>query len=110
MALRLLQSCRRVCRAEGEKTIRLDHLERACGLEGIDALGLGVTEQQYLRAIADGASRLNVIASILGLPARTVSAVCEPYLLRAGLMVKDDQGKRVLTEKGHEHLKRSPNS
>jgi len=104
LALRLLQSCRRVCRAEGEKTIRLDHLERACQLEGIDALGLGPTEQQYLRALADGASRLNVIGSMLGLPSRTVSQVTEPFLIRAGLMVKDDQGKRVLTQRGREHL------
>jgi len=107
LALRLLQSCRRVCRSEGERTIKLDHLERACLLEGIDALGLGPTEQQYLRALAEGASRLNVIASILGLPARTVSQVAEPFLIRAGLMVKDDQGKRVLTEKGREHLSKS---
>lgn len=104
LALRLLQSCRRVCRAEGDKTITLEHLERACQLEGIDALGLGPTEQQYLRALGDGANRLNVIASILGLPARTVAQVNEPFLLRAGLLVKDDQGKRVLTQKGHEHL------
>lgn len=104
LALRLLQSCRRVCRAAGEKAIKLDHLERACHLEGIDALGLGPTEQQYLRALADGASRLNVIASMMGLPARTVSQVTEPFLIRVGLLVKDDQGKRVLTEKAREHL------
>lgn len=107
LALRLLQSCRHVCRAEGEKTITLQHLERACDLEGIDALGLGPTEQQYLRAVGDGASRLNVIASMMGLPARTVSQVTEPFLIRAGLLVKDDQGKRVLTEKGREHLFKS---
>src|SRR5262245_54346770 len=39
LALRLLQSARRVCRAEGERTITLAHLERACGLEQIDELG-----------------------------------------------------------------------
>src|SRR5262245_23597558 len=49
LGLRLLQSARRVCRAEGERAITLAHLERACGLEQIDALGLGPTEQQYLR-------------------------------------------------------------
>jgi Holliday junction DNA helicase RuvB len=110
LALRLLQSCRRVCRAAGTKTITQDHLEKACLLEQIDALGLGPTEQQYLRMLADGASRLNVIASMLGLPARTVSQVTEPFLIRAGLVVKDDQGRRQLTAKGHKHLKRSPNS
>ena len=36
LALRLLQACRRVCRAEGETAITLAHLERACLLEQID--------------------------------------------------------------------------
>lgn len=104
LALRLLQSCRRVCRAESNSTITLAHLERACQLEGIDALGLGPTEQQYLSILAEGDSRLNVIASRLGLPPRTVSQVTEPFLLRAGLIVKDDQSRRQLTALGREHL------
>jgi Holliday junction DNA helicase RuvB len=104
LALRLLQSCRRVCRAEGKDTITLAHLEKACLLEGIDDLGLGPVEQQYLRILAEGDSRLNVVASRLGLPARTVSNVVEPFLLRAGLVVKDDQSRRQLTALGRERL------
>lgn len=104
LALRLLQSCRRVCRAAGEKAIKQDHLEKACLLEQIDTLGLGPTEQHYLRILGDGPNRLNVIASMLGLPARTVSQVTEPFLLRIGLLLKDDAGKRLLTEKGRAHL------
>jgi Holliday junction DNA helicase RuvB len=104
LALRLLQACRRVCRFEGENAITLDHLERACALEGIDALGLGPVEQQYLRILVDGANRLNVIASRLGFPSRTVAEVTEPFLIRAGLLVKDDQGRRELTAAGREHL------
>jgi Holliday junction DNA helicase RuvB len=104
LALRLLQACRRVCRAEGATAIALGHLERACGLEQIDALGLGPTEQQYLDLVRAGASRLNVIASRLGLPARTVSQVTEPFLIRAGLVVKDDGGRRQLTALGRQHL------
>jgi len=106
LALRLLQSCRRVCRATGETAIKPDHLEKACLLEQIDTLGLGPTEQHYLRILGDGPIRLNVIASMLGLPARTVSQVTEPFLLRIGLMMKDDMGRRELTEKGREHLAR----
>lgn len=108
LALRLLQACRRVCRAEGSKTITFLHLERACSLEEIDGLGLGPVEQRYLRILAEGDSRLNVIASRLGLPARTVSNVVEPFLLRGpsgqGLIAKDDQGRRQLTALGREHL------
>jgi Holliday junction DNA helicase RuvB len=104
LALRLLQACRRVCRSEGESAISLDHLDRACTLEGIDSLGLGPIEQQYLRILAEGDSRLNVIASRIGLPARTMSQVTEPFLLRAGLVTKDDGGRRQLTAQGREHL------
>ena len=104
LALRLLQACRRVCRAEGENAITLAHLERACLLEQIDHLGLGPTDQQYLRILAEGASRLNVIASRLGLPSRTVAEVTEPFLIRAGLVAKDDQGRRQLTAAGRQHL------
>jgi Holliday junction DNA helicase RuvB len=99
-----MQSARRVCRSEGERTITLAHLERACELEGIDALGLGPTEQAYLRILAEGDSRLNVIASRLGLPPRTVSQVTEPFLIRAELVIKDDNGRRQLTTLGRDHL------
>ncbi len=104
LALRLLQACRRVCRAQGEQGVTLDHLRKACALEGLDDQGLGPTDQAYLKALAEGATRLNVVASLLGLPSRTVAEVTEPFLLRAGLIVKDDQGRRQLTALGHEHL------
>jgi Holliday junction DNA helicase RuvB len=106
LGLRLLQSARRVCRSEGKSTITQEHLDRACLLEGIDALGLGPVEQQYLMILAERDTRLNVIASRLGLPPRTVSQVTEPFLLRAGLIAKDDQSRRQLTALGREHLAR----
>jgi Holliday junction DNA helicase RuvB len=107
LALRLLQAARRVCRAEGDTTITVTHLMRACELEGIDGLGLGPTERQYLQLLVDGASRLNVVASMLGLPTRTVAQVIEPYLLRTGLVVKDDTGRREVTTRGRDHLSES---
>lgn len=106
LGLRLLQSCRRVCRSEGKSTITQEHLERACLLEGIDALGLGPVEQQYLMILAERDTRLNVIASRLGLPPRTVNQVTEPFLLRFGLICKDDQGRRQLTADGRLHFEK----
>jgi Holliday junction DNA helicase RuvB len=107
LALRILQACRRVARSEGEFTITVAHLDRACALDQLDELGLGPTEQQYLIALADGNSRLNVLSSILGLPSRTVATVIEPFLIRAGLIVKDDAGRRQLSGKGREHMSNS---
>lgn len=104
-ALKLLQSCRRVCRSQGEHGITLGHWEQACRLEQIDDLGLGPLERQYLSIVADGPTRLNVVASILGLPTRTVAEVTEQFLIRAGLIDKDKSGMRQLTAKGLEHVR-----
>ncbi len=104
LALRLLQSCRRVCRARNQTLITVGHLTRACELEQLDDLGLGVTEQHYLQMLANGPTRLNVLASVLNLPARTISHVTEPFLLRAGLVWKDEHSRRQLTAEGREHL------
>ncbi len=104
LALRLLQSCRRVCRSEAKDTVTRAHLKRACLLEEIDSLGLGPVEQAYLQVLAEGNNRLNVIASRLGLPARTVAEVSEPVLIRFGLVTKDDMGRRELTAEGRRHL------
>jgi holliday junction DNA helicase RuvB len=103
LALRLLQSARRCSRAEGDNTITLEHLYHACALEQIDSMGLGPTETKYLDILTNGATRLNVIASMLGLPSRTVSQVTEPFLVRVGLIIKDDQGRRTLTQRGMDH-------
>lgn len=105
LALRLLQSSRRVSRAAGESVITINDIERACELEGIDDLGLGPNERRYLEILSRGSTRLNVIGSILGLAPRTISEVIEPYLLRCGLVIKDQNGLRQLTQEGWNHLK-----
>src|SRR6185295_10073571 len=93
----------RVTRSEGAATVTSDHLNRACELEQIDSLGLGPTERQYLEILSQGPARLNVIASRLGLPTRTVAEVAEPFLIRIGLIQKDQHG-RQLTAFGRDHL------
>lgn len=103
LALRLLQAAHRVARAGGEGVVSMAHLHRACALEGIDDLGLGPTERAYLRVLEEGPTRLNMLASRLGLPARTVSEVTEPYLVRAGLVEKDELSRRQLTAAGRVH-------
>lgn len=103
LVLRLLQAAHRVARAEASEVVTAAHLERACNLDGIDHLGLGPTEQQYVKILLEGPTRLNMLASRLGLPTRTVAEVTEPFLIRSGLVVKDDQGKRQLSAEGREH-------
>jgi Holliday junction DNA helicase RuvB len=102
-ALRLLSASYRVSRSGEEKTVSLDHAKRAVSMEGLDEKGLTVPEQSYLRALAEGVSRLGVISSKIAMPASTVQRVIEPYLIRSGLISKDE-GRRELTAAGREHV------
>lgn len=104
IALRILQSARRVSRSEGEYEVTLAHLQRACELDRIDGKGLSSQEQKYLTFLSEGPTRLNVLASCLGMPSKTVSDVIEPFLIRTGLIVKDNGGRRTLTKAGMDHL------
>ena len=107
IALKILQASRSVCRAEGEETISLAHLDRACRLMGMDALGLNeATDLAYMRLLHDSTDgmQLSVLASRLGIPTKTLTSVVEPYLYQSGLIEKGKQSKRYLTVRGKQHL------
>lgn len=105
LAVRLLESTKRIASAEATENLTAAHVERMCQMEGIDFLGLDHIEQQYLRLLreADGPVRLNVLATHLGLPRRTIEAVIEADLIRLGLVTKTEKG-RMLTPAGGQHL------
>lgn len=105
IAIRLLESARRTARAEGETTITDRHLSRMCETDGIDSLGLDCLERRYLELLreAQGPLRLNIIATHLGLPRRTIERVIESELIRLGLATKCEDG-RMLTAAGAKHL------
>lgn len=105
LVLRLLNASMRTTRAEGAERITWEHFRQACFLEGVDREGCDSVEQQYLEILLEhGPSRLGMIASRMGLPRRTVEQVVEgEWLIRGGFIGKDDQSRRVLTEKGREH-------
>lgn len=103
-ALRLLAASYRVTRSEGETTIRVTDARRAVMLEGLDdRLGLTSQEQAYLHAVASGISRVGTIASKIAMPVTTVQRVVEPFLVRSGLLSKDD-GRRELTSEGRDFV------
>jgi Holliday junction DNA helicase RuvB len=104
IAIRLLQSARRVQVAEGATALGVAHLHRACEIERISDLGLDSIQQKYLALLAGGPQRLNVLASMLGVSTKVLTKTVEPFLLRSGLVVKDDQARRNLTEIGQDHL------
>lgn len=104
IALRLLQSARRVQTSEGASILTVAHLQRACEIERISDLGLDNVQQKYLALLGRGPVRLNVLASMLGVSTKVLTKTVEPFLLRQGLVVKDDGGRRTLTEIGQDHL------
>lgn len=104
IALRFLQSARRVQMAEGGNVLSLDHLRRACEVERISDLGLDNLQQKYLHLLGNGPVRLNVLASMLGVSTRVLTRTTEGLLLRNGMVVKTDAGLRTLTEIGQKHL------
>lgn len=104
LALRLLQAARRCQVAEGSPILALDHLRRACEVERVSDLGLDHAQQKYLTLLAGGPVRLNVLASMLGVSPKVLQKTVEPYLLRSGLVVKDESGMRQATAAGRDHL------
>lgn len=106
LVLRLLNASQRTARADGSSTITMEHFRKTCLLESIDKEGLDATEQQYLQVLLGGPTRLNMLSAKLSLPTRTVERVIESdYLIRSGLIEKDDKSRRVLTSKGRRHAK-----
>jgi len=104
IALRLLGAARRVAVAQGENRIEVRHLLRACRIERVSSRGLDNFQQKYVRLLGPSSQRLNVLASMIGVSAKVVTATVEPFLLRTGLIVKSDNGLRQLRESGREHL------
>lgn len=105
LAIRLLEATHRTARAENADLITPAHVDRMCEVEGIDTMGLDSTEQRYLHLVreAQGPIRLNVLATQLGLPRRTIEGVIESELIRLGLVTKTEDG-RMLTGIGAAHV------
>jgi Holliday junction resolvasome RuvABC ATP-dependent DNA helicase subunit len=83
----------------------MDHVHKAFSLSGVDSNGLDALEQSYLKMFSEVKTlRLNIIASRLGLPAKTIQDVIESYLVHEEFITKEGS-ERVITEKGLNHIK-----
>ncbi len=111
IALRLLESIKMLASSQNEEVIRADHFHRTCQIESIDPKGLTGNEVKYLKILyeSDGSVRLNVIASRMGLHPKHVSAIIEQFLIRDGLVTKNNS-VRVLTQDGLNHLRQFHNN
>jgi Holliday junction DNA helicase RuvB len=109
IALRILQSARRCAVAEGSDVIGVSHLEQACHIERLSPEGLDHLQQKYVALLKGGALRLNVLASALGVSPKVLCKTTEPYLIRSGIILKDEAGRRALSDLGREIVGSSSN-
>jgi len=97
VALRLLRSVRTEAVSAGRTSIDLATVARTMDRLGIDGRGLGPVQRRYLDLLeARGPERplgLGRLAGILGVTARTLERVHEPYLFRLGLIGTTPRGR-----------------
>ena len=103
----LLFRCRDYALVEGDSIVTVA-MTRAClDSMGVDSFGLNSADRHYLQVIlrdyGGGPVGVNAIASSLGERVSNLEENIEPYLLRAGLLIRDRSG-RVATERAESHL------
>lgn len=80
----------------------------ALKMAGVDELGLGPHERQYLetlmRVFSGGPAGIEAIAHTMNVAVDTLTDDVEPFLLRSELLVRTPRG-RMATAKSYKHLK-----
>lgn len=96
-------------RADGQITLQV--ARDALKMAGIDDLGLGQQDRNYLstivRVFGGGPAGIEAIAHTMNLAPDTLEDEVEPFLLRTELVVRTPRG-RVVTAKTYQHLKIQP--
>lgn len=92
-------------KADGRVTLNI--ADAALQMQGIDPLGLDGQDRKYLETIVrtfhGGPVGVEAVAHTMNLPPDTLVDEVEPFLLRAGLVIRTPRGRRV-TVAGFEHL------
>ena len=96
-------------RADGRITLPV--AEEALTMLGVDVLGLDTQDRKYLatilRVFHGGPVGVEAVAHTLNTATDTLTDEVEPFLLRAGLVVRTPRGRK-LTASGYQHLGASP--
>ncbi|MCG5448292.1 MULTISPECIES: Holliday junction branch migration DNA helicase RuvB [Micromonospora] len=111
IANRLLRRVRDYAEVRADGVVDLDTARAALIVYDVDALGLDRLDRAVLTALVDsfrgGPVGLSTLAVAVGEQPDTVEEVCEPFLVRAGLLARTPRG-RVATEAAWRHLGRTP--
>ena len=107
IANRLLRRVRDFAEVNGDGHIDLAAAQGALKVFDVDEMGLDRLDREVLRALVEGHGGgpvgLNTLAVAVGEEPSTVEEVCEPYLVRAGMISRTGRG-RVATAAAWEHL------
>jgi holliday junction DNA helicase RuvB len=111
IANRLLRRVRDFAEVRANGVVDRDTARAALRVYDVDGLGLDRLDRAVLTALVDsfrgGPVGLSTLAVAVGEQPDTVEEVCEPFLVRAGLLARTPRG-RVATEAAWLHLGRTP--
>lgn len=113
IANRLLRRVRDYAEVRADGVVTQETAREALRVYDVDVLGLDRLDRAVLRALIEtfrgGPVGLSTLAVAVGEQSDTVEEVCEPFLVRAGLLARTPRG-RVATEAGWLHLGKTPPS
>ena len=111
IANRLLRRVRDFAEVRADGVIRRDVARDALAVYDVDELGLDRLDRAVLSALVrsfrGGPVGISTLAVAVGEEAGTVEEVCEPYLVRAGMLARTPRG-RVATAAAWSHLGLTP--
>jgi Holliday junction DNA helicase RuvB len=106
IANRLLRRVRDYAEVRGTGVVDLAAARAALAVYDVDELGLDRLDRAVLQALlrhGGGPVGLSTLAVAVGEQPDTVEEVCEPFLLRSGLLARTPRG-RVATASAYHHL------
>jgi Holliday junction DNA helicase RuvB len=111
IANRLLRRVRDFAEVRGDGVVSFAAAQAALRVYDVDDIGLDRLDKAVLTALVDsfngGPVGLSTLAVAVGEQPDTVEEVCEPFLVRAGLLARTPRG-RVATAAAWHHLGRTP--
>ncbi|ADG97913.1 Holliday junction DNA helicase RuvB [Segniliparus rotundus DSM 44985] len=111
IANRLLRRVRDYAQVRGDGVVDLAAARAALQIFDVDELGLDRLDRAVLSALVSGHGGgpvgVSTLAVAVGEEPATVAEVCEPFLVRAGLVARTPRG-RVATQAGWAHMGLKP--
>ncbi len=113
IANRLLRRVRDFAEVRADGAVTVEIAQQALAVYDVDELGLDRLDRAVLSVLCQsfggGPVGLTTLAVAVGEEPSTVEEVCEPFLVRIGMLARTPRG-RIATSRAWEHLGLSPDS